>query len=91
MDQVIYDSFINVLEKELVPALGCTEPIAVAYAAAKGREVLGAFPEKLKMCIRDRGPEEDRRFYPYDQGRASQERDDAYQPPVQAGDGSRLK
>lgn len=49
MDQVIYDSFINVLEKELVPALGCTEPIAVAYAAAKGREVLGAFPEKLTV------------------------------------------
>lgn len=47
MNQNLYDSFIRILNKELVPALGCTEPIAVAYAAAKAREVLGAEPEKI--------------------------------------------
>ena len=38
---------ITILEEELVPALGCTEPIAVAYAAAKAREALGVFPERI--------------------------------------------
>ena len=47
MNQKTYNSYIRVLEKELVPALGCTEPIAVAYAAAKAREILGCFPEKI--------------------------------------------
>lgn len=41
------DRFLEVLEEELLPALGCTEPIAVAYAAAKAREVLGDFPEQI--------------------------------------------
>ena len=40
---------ITVLEEELMPALGCTEPIAVAFAAAKTREVLGAFPEHITV------------------------------------------
>ena len=40
---------ITILEEELVPALGCTEPIAVAYAAAKTREVLGVFPEHIQV------------------------------------------
>ena len=40
---------ITILEEELVPALGCTEPIAVAYAAAKAREALGAFPEHIQV------------------------------------------
>ena len=38
-----------ILEKELVPALGCTEPIALAFAAAKAREVLGCFPERMEL------------------------------------------
>lgn len=42
-------SYIRVLEKELVPALGCTEPIAIAYAAAKARETLGVFPETVTV------------------------------------------
>ena len=40
---------ITILQEELVPALGCTEPIAVAYAAAKTREALGAFPEHITV------------------------------------------
>ena len=39
-----------ILKDELVPALGCTEPIAIAYAAAKAREVLGQMPESIEMC-----------------------------------------
>ena len=34
-------TFTQVLQKELLPSLGCTEPIAVAYAAAKARQLLG--------------------------------------------------
>ena len=47
MDKKIYDSYVAILKHELVPAMGCTEPIAVAYAAAKCREVLGQFPEHI--------------------------------------------
>ena len=47
MEKKIYDSFVKILKKELVPALGCTEPIALAYAAAKAREVLGTMPERI--------------------------------------------
>lgn len=42
-----YDSYIQILKEELVPAMGCTEPICIAYAAAKAREVLGAEPERI--------------------------------------------
>ncbi len=41
------ESYIRILQRELVPALGCTEPIALAYAAAKACKVLGQFPEKM--------------------------------------------
>lgn len=44
---VKYDAYIRILEEELVPAMGCTEPIAIAYGAAKGREVLGALPDQV--------------------------------------------
>ena len=47
MEQKIYDNYINILKEELVPALGCTEPIAIAYAGAKAREILGTFPQKV--------------------------------------------
>lgn len=43
----MFENFVDILEEELRPALGCTEPIAIALAAAKAREVLGAMPEKL--------------------------------------------
>lgn len=35
-----YKNYVSILNEELLPAMGCTEPVAVAYAAAKGREVL---------------------------------------------------
>lgn len=44
-----YLNYIEILKSEMIPALGCTEPIAIAYAAAKARAVLGAFPEKLEL------------------------------------------
>ena len=46
-DNPKYSAFINILKEELVPAMGCTEPIALAYGAAKAREVLGAMPDKV--------------------------------------------
>jgi L-cysteine desulfidase len=49
MEKKLYQNYINILKHELVPALGCTEPIAIAYAAAKARAVLGCFPEKISM------------------------------------------
>lgn len=49
LDKAIYDSFVAILKSELVPALGCTEPIAIAYAAAKARDVLGLMPEKCTV------------------------------------------
>ena len=49
MNKNIYDNYVRILESELVPALGCTEPIALAYASAKAREVLGGFPEHLSV------------------------------------------
>ena len=49
LDKKLYDNYVKILENELVPALGCTEPIAIAYAAAKAREVLGEFPDHVEM------------------------------------------
>ncbi len=46
-DNPKYSSYIKILEEELVPAMGCTEPIALAYGAAKAREILGAMPDKV--------------------------------------------
>jgi L-cysteine desulfidase len=42
-----YSAYIQVLKEELLPAMGCTEPIAIAYAAARAVSVLGAKPERL--------------------------------------------
>lgn len=42
-----YSAYINILKEELVPAMGCTEPIALAYAAAVARETLGKMPESV--------------------------------------------
>lgn len=53
MDTHTYKSCIAILEEELVPAMGCTEPIAVAYAAALARDTLGAFPEAVEVAVSD--------------------------------------
>ena len=45
----INNAYIAILKEELRPAMGCTEPIAIAYAAAKAREVLGALPDRLVL------------------------------------------
>ena len=50
MDKKIYDTYVRILTEELVPALGCTEPIALAYASAKAGETLGTFPEHLTVA-----------------------------------------
>ena len=46
LDDKTRSVFITALEEELIPAMGCTEPIALAYAAARGAEVLGRAPEE---------------------------------------------
>ena len=46
-EDVKYGAYVQILKEELVPAMGCTEPIALAYAAAKAREILGSIPDKV--------------------------------------------
>ena len=48
-DHPNYSAYIKILEEELVPAMGCTEPIALAYCAAKAREVLGCLPDRVAI------------------------------------------
>ncbi len=45
----LYQTYIHILKEELIPAMGCTEPIAIAYAAAKAREILGCLPDCVKI------------------------------------------
>ena len=47
MERHVYEEYLAILKEELVPALGCTEPIAIAYGAAKAREILGQMPEEI--------------------------------------------
>lgn len=42
-----YRDCINILKEELIPAMGCTEPVAIAYAAALARETLGEMPDRV--------------------------------------------
>ena len=51
MKKEIYEGCIAVLKDELVPAMGCTEPVAVAYAAALARKTLGALPDSVKVAV----------------------------------------
>ena len=46
-----FDLYTRILKEELVPAMGCTEPIAIAYATAKARAVLGDIPVSAKVEV----------------------------------------
>ena len=50
MDRETHDAYVAILEAELVCAMGCTEPIAVAYCAALARQTLGALPERVDVA-----------------------------------------
>lgn len=47
----LYQQYIQILREELRPAMGCTEPIALALAGAKARKVLGALPDRVRMYV----------------------------------------
>ncbi len=49
MNQQIYRAYVAILQEELIPALGCTEPIALAYCAALARKVLGAEASRMEV------------------------------------------
>ncbi len=48
-NSVTYRTYVEILERELIRAMGCTEPIAIAYCAAKARSILGELPEKVEI------------------------------------------
>ena len=49
LSKKVMENYILILKSELIEALGCTEPIAIAYAAAKARSVLGKVPERIEV------------------------------------------
>ncbi len=51
MERAIYEQYAAILHEELLPAMGCTEPIAIAYAAAQARELLGVEPESVTVAV----------------------------------------
>ena len=50
-NDICYKTYVEILKKELVPAMGCTEPIALAYCSAKARAVLGCLPERVEIEV----------------------------------------
>ena len=51
MDKTLYNAYVSILKEELLPAMGCTEPIAVAYAAAVAKRELGTMPEQAEIVV----------------------------------------
>lgn len=51
MEKSVYKAYCDILNEELLPAMGCTEPISVAYAAALARKTLGKLPEKVEISV----------------------------------------
>lgn len=51
MDNTTKSQIISLIHQEVIPAIGCTEPVAVALAAAKAAEVLGHRPEKIEVLL----------------------------------------
>jgi len=49
MDRHIYRTYVDILRRELISAMGCTEPIALAYCAAVAGKTLGALPERIEV------------------------------------------
>ena len=47
----LYQQYLNILHEELRPAMGCTEPIALAYAGAEARQILGRVPERIRLFV----------------------------------------
>ncbi len=47
----LYRQYVDILHEELRPAMGCTEPIALAYAGAKARQLLGVLPETVEVRV----------------------------------------
>ena len=50
MEESLMNNYTEILLNELVPAMGCTEPIAIAYAAAAARKLLGEEVKEIKLC-----------------------------------------
>ena len=50
-DGCIYDAYVKILNAELVPAMSCTDPIVIAYCAAKAKQALGCMPETLDLYV----------------------------------------
>ncbi|MBO5565286.1 MAG: serine dehydratase subunit alpha family protein [Lachnospiraceae bacterium] len=50
-NNITYQTYLKILERELIPAMGCTEPIALAFCAAKARAALGAMPDRVKIEV----------------------------------------
>jgi L-cysteine desulfidase len=51
MEEKLYRGYLNILKEELLTAMGCTEPIAVAYAAALARQTLNTLPERVEISV----------------------------------------
>ncbi len=49
----LYSDYLGILHEELMPAMGCTEPIAIAYAASMARKALGTLPERVLVEASD--------------------------------------
>ncbi|MBQ7859565.1 MAG: serine dehydratase subunit alpha family protein [Faecalibacterium sp.] len=50
-ERALYNAYLQILHEELVPAMGCTEPIALAYAAALARKTLGRLPDRVEIAV----------------------------------------
>ena len=46
-----YGAYVRILQEELVPAMGCTEPVAIAFACASARDLLGQLPDRALIRV----------------------------------------
>ena len=51
MDKKLRDEIVGLIKREVVPAVGCTEPVAVALCVARATETLGCLPEKIDLFL----------------------------------------